>query len=664
VLAGTTVFVDDNLGLNTNSLSAAVLGALGGSGNINLVGTSLTVGGDNESPVDYTGNLSANTTSPPSITKVGTGTWQLRGSGTNYFGDVEIDQRAVEIDATDALVNSTVSPMTTTFDGVTFTGTLTTDSGLATAVIGGLAGDGAVEVANANYTVGGNDANTTFSGTLSSYTTNTFTKEGTGTLTMTGESGYGGDTTVMHGTLALGVDGGNALLTGTLTVDAAGTLKFTADGGGISHPAPMPSSVVLDGGAMVVNASIAVALGNTFESSGSLTLVPGTSSLPTVLRNTSGTQMQFDEGSRTYISDARDLPDIDAYLDLGGQDALVSGTPGTVSNPGALFVNNGYVYDSFEVGAALDAFGTNQTDPNNIVDGGAVVKGAGFFDNSVRTSYTIGSTTYYGGLFQAGNSPGSDTVGQLVLGPGGVSGYLFTVNDATGTAGPHPDANGQVSGWGLVNVEGNVAWNADAAHKLVVNLQTLANPTTVGNDVAGPMDHFDPSQPYVWEAIHWTGTYTGPSDAATLNASTTFDASGMVNAFGGKFSWQIDTTAKTLSLVYTPPPAVAAVDLSNSSITVTFSTAVNFAGGDVAPAFRLINTDSGAAADLTAAVTVDGSGRTVVTLTFDGGALAAGHYQLDILSNALTGNDGTALDGSGLGAGNGVDYLGPIWTVG
>ena len=86
---------------------------------------------------------------------------------------------------------------------------------------------------------------------------------------------------------------------------------------------------------------------------------------------------------------------------------------------------------------------------------------------------------------------------------------------------------------------------------------TLANPTTPGDDVAGSMDNFDPSQSYTWQFIHWTGTYSGPTDVATLNAATNFDTSGFANAAGGHFSWRLDTTDRTLSLVYTPPPVVA-----------------------------------------------------------------------------------------------------------
>jgi autotransporter-associated beta strand protein len=388
-----------------------------------------------------------------------------------------------------------------------------------------------------------------------------------------------------------------------------------------------------------------------FHSYGVLTIAPGTdpsNGLYTLLTNSGASRLEFDVGSRTYISTPSHANFFDAGIDLHGYDAHVLE---------GLLVNNGFVIDS--AGAGTKTVISDGINPVNNVP--ALVKGAGFFQNGV--------ITINGGQLQSGNSPGSNKLGQLEIGPGGVTGYIFCINDATGAAGPAPDANGHVSGWSLVNVLGDFTWTANSDNKLVVNLQTLINPTTVGNDVFGSMDHFDPTQSYVWEAFHWAGTYDGPTDARALNDATVFNASAVANAAGGKFSWQLDTTAKTLSLVYTPPPAVAAVLLNSTdsgvgSITVAFSSAVNFAGGNAAAAFRLTNLDTGVLVDLTATVTTDSSGRTVVTLTFGGGVLASGHYRLNILGNAVTGSDGMALDGSGTGTGNGVDYVGPIWTIG
>jgi PEP-CTERM motif len=51
---------------------------------------------------------------------------------------------------------------------------------------------------------------------------------------------------------------------------------------------------------------------------------------------------------------------------------------------------------------------------------------------------------------------------------------------------------------------------------------------------------------------YWAGTYSGPTDAATLIAATSFDTSGILNPIAGTFGWSIDPAGQTLSLVFTP----------------------------------------------------------------------------------------------------------------
>jgi hypothetical protein len=147
--------------------------------------------------------------------------------------------------------------------------------------------------------------------------------------------------------------------------------------------------------------------------------------------------------------------------------------------------------------------------------------------------------------------PGVDYFSAFTFGPGGVGDFNFQINDATGTAGPHPDGDGHVDGNSLVMAD-DFTFTADSTNKLNVHLETLVNPTTVGTDPAGLMDNFDPTRTYTWKAVQWTGTYSGPTDVAALNASTNFDTSGFLNSFNGTFSWQLDLGNQTLSLVYTP----------------------------------------------------------------------------------------------------------------
>jgi fibronectin-binding autotransporter adhesin len=303
-------------------------------------------------------------------------------------------------------------------------------------------------------------------------------------------------------------------------------------------------------GTMTVGATSAVNAAD-FQSYGTMTFNPATVtenySQTTLMTNTGSTPLYFNGGSRTIVgtpqtavfpvgSPQAGQPTFVAGIDLNGKNAIVAG---------GLFVNNGYVEDS-----SNGFTGTGTV----VADFGSLVKGAGFFQNTVITQN--------GGKFQAGNSPGSATFGRFVLGPGGVSNYLFAIDDATGTAGPSPDTAGHVSGWGLVRAmahvtsvgtsSGDFTWTATAADRLTVAIQTLVNPTTVGTDVPGLMDQFDPNLPYKWQAVEWTGSYAGPTDLATLDASTTFDLTGFANPIAGRFGWALDMAEHTLSLTYTP----------------------------------------------------------------------------------------------------------------
>jgi MYXO-CTERM domain-containing protein len=339
---------------------------------------------------------------------------------------------------------------------------------------------------------------------------------------------------------------GGSILTGVTSFNSAiinqtgpSTLQNFTNGGTLTVAAGLSTPVIFDGFTNQGSGSITVGAGSQanasdFETYGTLTLTPGTTAVPTQLTNTGTSPMYFNGGSRTFISiPANANPNqFDAGIDLHGQNAVVAG---------GLLVNNGYVVDSM---------GTHAI----IADFGSVVKGAGF--------YQISPQTVNGGKFQSGNSPGSSSFGSFTFGPGGVSNYVFAIDDATGMAGPSPDANGQVSGWGLVKAvqrpvgamttPGDFSWTADPAHKLTVALDTLVNPTAVGTDIAGPMAVFDPSRPYSWLAATWAGNYGGPADAAALNAATSFDTSSFLNPIAGTFGWSLDLPDHSLSLTYTP----------------------------------------------------------------------------------------------------------------
>lgn len=113
------------------------------------------------------------------------------------------------------------------------------------------------------------------------------------------------------------------------------------------------------------------------------------------------------------------------------------------------------------------------------------------------------------------------------------------------------------------------------------------------------------------------------------------------------------------------------------SLRVTISGPVTFANNNPAAAFQLTRvTGAGGSVGLSAGVSTNGSGQTVVTLSFNGtvavdpisgqnGAplsLANGRYQLTILNNAVTGTNGLALDGDNDGTAGGT-YVSPTDTA-
>jgi fibronectin-binding autotransporter adhesin len=314
------------------------------------------------------------------------------------------------------------------------------------------------------------------------------------------------------------VNGGSLTVANGVLYNTTAFNRFTNQGSG---------SITLG-----VNSSVTV---SDFQSYGTLTLNPAAvgSGPPTLLSNTGSSPLYFNGGSRTFIGSPATASQNVAGVNLGGRNLVIAG---------GLFVNNGFVADS------------TGTPGSVIVDFGALYKGAG-------TNF-VNVITQNGGKVQAGNSPGSMGFGRFVFGPGGINNYVFAIDDATGAAGPSPDALGHVSGWGLVKAvkqqfgpttsNGDFVWTATPSDKLLFAIDTLINPTTVGTDVPGMMANFDPNRPYAWPAVRWAGTYSGPTHVAMMDAATSFDTSGFRNPVAGTFGWNLDPVGQSLSLIYTP----------------------------------------------------------------------------------------------------------------
>ena len=157
-----------------------------------------------------------------SLAKYGTGILTLSGGLNTFTGTTEIHGGTVTLGNSLALQGSTLNY--NAFGGTLSFGTL------AAATLGGLSGGQDLALTNASsgnvsLTVGSNNGTSTYSGILSGG--GSLSKNGTGTLALSGANTYTGQTVINKGTLsltnALGTSGTPA---GAITVQTGGTLNL------------------------------------------------------------------------------------------------------------------------------------------------------------------------------------------------------------------------------------------------------------------------------------------------------------------------------------------------------------------------------------------------------------------------------------------------------
>lgn len=144
----------------------------------------------------FSGTVHRNISGTGGVTISGGGTVQFDGNNS-YQGTTRVNGSTLRLGGGDALSNSTTVALSA--------GTLDLDG--TTEDFGGLSGGGGfVDLSSgAAMGVGHNDANTTFGGRIIG--NGTLRKEGTGTLTLTGDNSYTGATTINNGQLRITGDG-------------------------------------------------------------------------------------------------------------------------------------------------------------------------------------------------------------------------------------------------------------------------------------------------------------------------------------------------------------------------------------------------------------------------------------------------------------------------
>jgi autotransporter-associated beta strand protein len=240
--------------LDLNGIAASV-GGLAGSGNLDLVGTVLTIGGNNENST-FSGNI-VSSSGVASVEKVGTGTINLSGANT-YTGGTVLRGGALGITTS---TNIGGSSSNITFDGGLLRINGTTMSSMGSHNVNWSTFDGGFDIDNSGHTF-------TVSQTISG--DGTLIKRGAGRLALSSTSNsYSGGTRLEGGSLQISalsnIGGSSAAIT-----FAGGVLRTT--GSGITSIATNDVNwSTFDGGFDISASGSTLTLTNSIAGTGSMT---------------------------------------------------------------------------------------------------------------------------------------------------------------------------------------------------------------------------------------------------------------------------------------------------------------------------------------------------------------------------------------------------------
>lgn len=398
-----------------------VIGSLAGAGDVTLGAGTLTTGG-NDTSTEFSGVISGT----GGIVKEGTGVFTLSGVNT-YTGGTTINEGTVAV-TNDNNLGGPAGPLT--FDG----GTLLTNAGIASARdVTLLPGGGTIDT---------NGFDSLFSGVFSG--TGRLTKEGLGTLTLSGMNTYTGGTTINEGIVSISSDAnlGTPAPAGPLTFDG-GTLLTTGD---VTSARVV---TLLAGGGTIDTNGFNTIMGGIISGPGGLTKEgPGTLSLTNFNTYTGDTTVN---GGR---------------LDVDG-----SITSDTTVNTGATLGGNGTIFGNV-----------------TIADGGTMAPGNSIGQTNVVGTYTQGANSIFelevrpapvGAELPGIDFDQTNVTGNIIIEPGATVnvvpqagtyelGNTFRFLDATGTRmGTYDMLNGATFNGGLLN--GQLFYDANGAELRITN---------------------------------------------------------------------------------------------------------------------------------------------------------------------------------------------------
>jgi len=364
--AGTVaVDSDSNLGTGALSFDGGALEALAAGGGIaSSKAVTLNAGGGTFlADTGTSSTLSGQITGGGMFTKDGPGTLILEGDNT-YTGQTDVVLGTLRAGSVTGLSLNSAFVVTTSLDLNGFNNTIGSLSGAGT-----VTNDG---VSAAALTVGNDNTSTTFSGILENGTSVLeLTKTGTGTLILTGNNTYSGDTTISAGTLQIGNPGTTGSIAGNI-IDNAALLFDRSDTFALSGSISGTGTVTQEGTGIVELTG-----NNTY--SGATNVSAGT----------------LQAGSPTALS-ADSAYTVTSVLDLNG----FSNTIGSLTGTGTV-TNNGVATATLTVGNE----NTSTTFSGMLEDGTSVLQltktGTGTLTLTGNNTYS-GTTNVAAGTLRAG----------------------------------------------------------------------------------------------------------------------------------------------------------------------------------------------------------------------------------------------------------------------
>jgi autotransporter-associated beta strand protein len=330
-----------------------------------------------------------------SITKTGAGTLIL-GAANTHTGGTTISGGTLRIADPLALQSSTV---------MLAGGSL--DLNNLTASVGGLAGNGNVDLRGKMLTLGGSNQDSTFAGTITSSTgVASIEKVGTGAINLTGTNTYTGGTVLRDGTLGIGESANIGGLNSVITFDG-GILRIN----GTALTSMGVHDVnwsTFNGGFDIATASQVFTVTNQISGGGAL-IKRGAGRLQLTNSNTYAGGTRLEAGS-LQISDLANIGGSTAAITFAGGILRTTGT--AITSLGTSDVN----WSSFDGGFDISTSGATLTLSQTISGTGSLTKlGSGNLRMNVANSYS-GDTNLNAGTLTVAHQ---DALAETTLVPGG-----------------------------------------------------------------------------------------------------------------------------------------------------------------------------------------------------------------------------------------------------